>query len=204
MKKMYFIILILIVLSCKKNDIGVDNGCTILVSNNADIQLVSDSVLNRITYLLNKNRIDYTDLQFYSYITNGNTYIACHQYVNNLKIFTDYLIFDFNKHDSLVYSNDSDRVTNLNFTNIPKLSSSRVRYIFRKEFEKDPWYGNSNLIDSCVDLEFGYYDLNASISYKPKDFTTAWRVTLHNRDFPFAYINDLIGDLIYLWNGIIN
>ena len=55
---------------------------------------------------------------------------------------------------------------------------------------------------SCFDIEFGYYDLNAGTSNTSKHFTKAWKIKLSNRDYPYAYINDMNSDVISYDNGI--
>jgi len=201
MKKYFFIILIFIAFSCKKKN-EMENGCTFLVHDNPAIQLLSNQDMDTIKYLLDKNKIDYADLQFFQYSDIGFRLIRSYQYVNNLKLFTDECSFDINNSDSILGITD-DRVTNIDLTNKQELSPNKVREIFFKEIGNDAVYKNNLLtIDSCVDIEFGYYNLNLHNILIPKDYTTAWKVNPHNREFPYAYINDLNSNVLDYSNGI--
>jgi hypothetical protein len=180
----------------------MENGCTFLVHDNPVVQLVSNQDMDTIKYLLDKNKINYANLQFFQYSDIGFRLIRSYQYVNNLKLFTDECSFDINNSDSILGITD-DRVTNINLTNKQELSPNKVREIFFKEIENDAVYKNNLLtIDSCVDIEFGYYNLNLHNILIPKDYTTAWKVNPHNQEFPYAYINDLNGKVLDYFNGL--
>lgn len=193
--------MILIAFSCRgKNE--MENCCTFLVRDNPSIQLVSNQDMDTIKYLLDKNHINYANLQFFQYSDIGFKYIRSYQYVNNLKLFTDGCSFSINNSDSIL-GFTCERVTNIELTNIPELSSNKVREIFFKEIEKDAVYRNNIVrIDSCVDIEFGYYNLNLHNILIPKDYTTAWKVNPHNQEFPYAYINDLNGNVLDYNDGL--
>jgi hypothetical protein len=204
MRNFYIILIIAIVFSCKKSEnIPEDNRCANLVIDDLKVQLLSDQEMDSIKYVFNKNHIGYENLQFWSYIENiGHKYIGAYQYVNNLKVFTDYLGFNFDKNDSLVYEND-DRISSISLPDKPKLSLTQVRGIFIKEMQNDVFYKNSYEIQNdCIDMEFGYYDLNSGSSFQPKNYTTVWYVKPNKKDYPFAFIDDLRGQLITYGNGI--
>ena len=85
-EKYFIIILIPFAISCRKNDNGKVSACSYLVSDNAAVQLVSKQDLDSIRYLLDKNQIIYSNLQFFQYSDIGFRYIRSYQYVNNLEI----------------------------------------------------------------------------------------------------------------------
>jgi Zn-dependent metalloprotease len=202
MKKYFIIILIVIAYSCEKKSNELDNGCTYLVHYNPAVQLVSKQDLDSIKYLLDKFKVNYENLQFFQYSDIGFKYIRSYQYVNNLKLFTDGMSFSLNKTDS-VFTISGDRVTSIDLTNKPEMSLNKVRKIFFKEIGNDEIIRNSGLmIDSCINIEFGYYNLNTHNILKPKDYITAWKVNPQDNEYPQAYINDLNGNVLDYFNGI--
>jgi hypothetical protein len=72
--------------------------------------------------------------------------------------------------------------------------------MYLNERKKDDFYYISN--DSCFDIEFGYYDLNAGISFANQNITKAWKIKPLNKDYPFAFINDSTSEIIYYDNGV--
>jgi len=126
MKKFLIIILIVIAYSCEKKSNELDNECTCLIHYNPSVQLVSKQDMDTIKYLLDKNKINYSDLQFFQYSDIGFRYIRSYQYVNNLKLFTDGCSFTINNSDSIL-GIAGDRVTNIDLTNKPELSPNKVR-----------------------------------------------------------------------------
>lgn len=204
MKYYFFLIMIIIFFSCKKSEnIPEDNRCANLIIDDFNVQLLSDPELDSIKDIFNKNNLGYENLQFWHYVENlGFKYVGAYQFVNRLKVFTDYWGFEFDKNDSLLIK-AGDTITNFNLTNKPKLSLAQVRWIFIKAVNDDGWYKNNNEIqDSCLNMEFGYYDLNSGSGNKMTSYTTAWYVKPNKRDFPFAYIDDSGGKLISYGNGI--
>jgi hypothetical protein len=209
MGKIYLSLIILIIFSCKKSDnLQEDNRCAYLVTDNPDIQLLPSQEMDTIKYLFDKNQMSYTGLQFWHYSESRGynnvlfRYIGAYQYVNGLKVFTDYWGFEFGENDSLTYV-DGDTISNLSLPNKPKLLCSQVRWIFIYEISNDELYKHYAIQDSCVEMEFGYYDLHSGSGNQIKKYTTAWKVYPKNRDFPYAYIDDLRGELIYYENGIV-
>jgi hypothetical protein len=196
--------MIIIFFSCKKSEnIPADNRCANLVIDDLNVQLLSNQEIDSIKYVFNKDHIGYENLQFWHYKEDlGFKYVGAYQFVNNLKIFTDYWGFEFDKNDSLI-NQSGDSITNFKLTDKPKLSLAQVRAIFIKAVNNDGWYKNDTEIqDSCINMEFGYYDLNSGSSFQPKNYTTAWYVKPNKRDYPFAFIDDLRGQLITYGNGI--
>jgi hypothetical protein len=205
MRNLYIILLIIIVFSCKKNEnIPEDNRCANLVNDDLNVQLLSDREMDSIKYIFNKNHLGYENLQFWHYSEDlGFKYVGAYQFVNNLKLFTDYWGFEFDKNDSLLYLG-GDSIANFSLTDKPKLSLAQVRWIFMNAVNNDEWYKNNNEIkDSCVIMEFGYYDLNSGSGNQLTNYTTAWYIKPNKKDYPFAFIDDLREQLITYSNGII-
>jgi hypothetical protein len=96
-----------------------------------------------------------------------------------------------------------DTVLNLNLPDKPKLSLSQVRAIFINSIKSDGMnYNNTSIQDSCINMEFGYYDLYSGSGNHNQEYTTAWKVNPDKRDYPYAYIDDLNERLIYYDNGV--
>jgi hypothetical protein len=203
-------LLILVILSCRKSDnLPEDNRCTNLVIDNPDIQLLPDQEIDTIKYLFSTNYISYSGLQFWNFIESRGynnvlfRNIGAYQFVNGLKVFTDYWGFEFGENNVLV-NMFGDTIRNLSLPSKPILLQSQVRGIFINEIKKDGFYKNNLAIqDSCIEMEFGYYDLNSGSGNQSGNYTTAWKVYPKNQNYPNAYIDDLRGKLIYYDNGII-
>jgi hypothetical protein len=196
--------------SCEKTTIiPEDSRCINLIVDNQNELLLNVQQLDTIKSLFERNNLNYSNLQFFKIdSTPYGKYAEAYQYVNNLKLFTDEMIYHFDLNSSLTFMSDSQRVTTINLINVPRLTTGQVRYLFMKELEKDHFYTNtSNSADSieikCINVEFGYYDLNAGTSFQPKKYTIAWRVHPSYQEFPYAYINDRTGNIIYYFDGII-
>ncbi len=204
MRYYFFMLMIVIVFSCKKSEnIPEDNRCANLIIDNLNVQLLSNQEIDSIKYVFDKNHLGYENLQFWHYAEDlGFKYIGAYQFVNDLKVFSDYWGFEFDKNDSLI-NQGGDSITNFNLTDKPKLSLAQVRWIFIEAVNNDGWYKNNNEIqDSCLNMEFGYYDINSGSGNQLKNYTTAWYVKPSKKDYPFAYIDDLRGQLITYGNGI--
>jgi hypothetical protein len=209
MREFYLSLIILIVLSCKKNNYQPeDNGCSNLVIENLKANLLPQQETDTIMYLFTKNQMSLTGLQFYGYsFSRGYNnvlfrYVNAYQFINGLRIFTDFSNFAFGVNDSLTYK-VGDTVTNLDLPDKPKLLKSQVRWIFINEIKKNDYQYSLEVQANCVEMEFGYYDLNAGSGNQIKSYTTAWKVYPKDNNYPYAYIDDRTGNLIYFDNGII-
>jgi hypothetical protein len=149
------------------------------------------------------NKIDYSNLQFWQYANMGAaTYILAYQYVNGLKVFTDWISF-WQKKSEISIEIYGDRITNIDVTNLHLMIPNDVKTIFLNKVANDEIMKKANIdVGSCVDLEFGYYNLNLHDITLPKSFTTAWRVTPKDKIYPWAYINDQNGDILEYVDGI--
>lgn len=207
-KILYCLIIVALSVSCtKETNLLEDNRCSSLVIDNPATQLLSDQKLDTIKYLFNKNHLRTTSLQFFNYQESRGyqnilfKYIVAYQFVNGLKVFTDYRGFEFGKNDSLVFM-DGDTILSLNLPKKPRLSLFQVRAIFSNAINTDGYKLYSSMQDSCMNMEFGYYDLNAGTGNIIHKYTTAWKINPKNREYPYAFIDDLNVRLIYYDNGI--
>ncbi len=208
----FIFIFILIFNSCKKNNNDYNKNCFNIIIDNSSIQLVSSQDFDTIKYLFQKNNLSYKNLQFYHYVKDDVTKIktrqaSCYQYVNNLKVFLYGLMFEFTDNDSLRLLS-GHKIANINLRSTPIMYRNQVRDTYIKAVNSDSLLtGFLSIKDTvakeCLKVEFGYYDLNAGSGDTTKNFTTAWKINPDNNDFPYAYINDLNGKLIYYFDGII-
>jgi Zn-dependent metalloprotease len=184
-------------LSCEKDE-NENSFCVNIIRNSPAITILSESEMNVIKYLFNRNQLDYTKYQFTRFQEDdlGNRHVRCYQFANNLIIFTSDAIFHFDKNNNY-YSLSGDLINtiNLNTTSSMKHDDVIRKYIDIVEHDED-------IIEGCFDVEFGYYDLNASISYVNENFTKSWKIKPTNREYPCAYINDENSETIYYDNGI--
>ena len=150
--------------------------------------------------MFDNNHLDNSNYQFYQLLTeeSGHHHVKCHQFYNNLKIFTDDLIFHFDS-DGKYYFLSGSILSKINLDTKSNIQPVNLIKMYLNERNKDGIYYNPK--DSCFDMEFGYYDLNAGISYASQNITKAWKIKPLNKDFPFAFINDLTSEIIYYDNG---
>ena len=178
--------------------------CVNTIKNSQTNTTLSKSEMDVVKYLFNRNQLDYTKYQFYSFQEDelGYHHIRCFQFANNLLVFTSDVIFHFDKNDNY-YFLSGDLINTINLNTKPSMKQDNVVEKFVNEIKQDGYYvENIEIISDCFDLDFGYYDLNAGISYVDAKFTKAWKINLTNKKYPFAYINDENSELIYYDNGI--
>ena len=84
------------------------------------------------------------------------------------------------------------------------MKQNDVIEMFLNDLNQDNnYFGNKDDIkQGCYDIEFGYFDLNAGISYSASNFTKAWKVKPKDKQYPYAFINDMTSTTIYYDNGI--
>ncbi len=209
---------ILILYSCKKESaiqLQEDNGCIekIIIPltghsiNGADIPVANT--------LFTNNNIDNSKYRYYQYLHDSvQTYfppyskfdskvVKVDEYTNGLRIFTGQLVFEFKNELFNFKAGLPTNGTTLNTTT--NLTLGQLRKLFIDNIEQFDNKGNQYK-DSCFKAEFGYFNLNAGISYSTENLIKAWRVTLKNSlspsEYPIAYYQDNDGKLIYYDNGI--
>ncbi|MEP6951205.1 MAG: hypothetical protein ABI863_18090 [Ginsengibacter sp.] len=91
------------------------------------------------------------------------------------------------------------QVANLNSTSI--LTLAQLRKLFIDDIEL--FDHNGNLFkDSCINTEFGYFNLNSGTANNSEHLVKAWHLTSKFSSFPEAYYQDIAGQRIYYSNGI--
>jgi Zn-dependent metalloprotease len=208
--------------SCEKDE-NENFYCVNTIKSSPKNSSLSKSEMDVVKYLFNRNQLDYTKYQFTQFQKDelGHHHIRCFQFANNLLVFTSDAIFHFDKNDNY-YSLSGDLINTLNFNTKPSMKQDDVieKYIdivqhdetflayldilveIAKVDETVDVIHIEDIIEGCFDVEFGYYDLNASVSYTDEKYTKAWKINSNKYDYPFAYINDENSEVIYYDNGI--
>jgi Zn-dependent metalloprotease len=179
--------------------------CVNKVLDNPNTIIISEEELIVVKPLFESNRIDYSNYLFYKLQTDelGYHHVRCYQFINNLKVFTNDLIFHFNQAGKYYYLS-GNLITKIDLNPESSMIQNNVIKKYLNELNNDDCYtGNKeDIIKGCFDVEFVYYNLNAGISNADKNFTKAWKVKPKSKKYPFAYINDMTSNTIYYDNGI--
>jgi len=121
------------------------------------------------------------------------------QFLNRLRIFTGDLAYLF--HNDIFHYRGGNLTNGTTLNTTPQLRLGQLRKLFIDNVEQFEHIGN-RYKDTCLNAEFGYYNLNTGTSNTPELLIKAWRVTQKNNDYPLAYYQDDDGKLIYYFNGI--
>jgi len=179
--------------------------CVNRIHNSVTTISLLQNQIDSIKYLFDYNHLDNTKYQFYSFQLDelGYHHVKCYQFKNNLKLFTNDLIFHFNEKNyyyflsgKLIEKVSLDSKSTMHYNSVVK------KFIYALDQDKD-FFGDKEIIkNNCFDVEFGYYDLNIGISNTSENFTKAWKINPTNNDYPYAYINDMNSVVICYDNGI--
>jgi hypothetical protein len=204
-----------LLLGCSKTDANPElsrsTGCSEIIVVPVTAHSISAADAAVATTLFARNGIDsrafrYTrylresvQTYFPPYATFDSQVVGVMEYVNGLPVFTGLSNFSFKNG---VFNFRAGGPTNAAYPDAtPSSKASQLRGLFEATIAKyDPSQGISNL--QCVTAEFGYYNVNAGKGMTAEDPVKAWRVTLKNQEYPFAYYEDKGGRLIYYDNGI--
>ena len=183
--------------------------CVKVIQNSPETTVLSESEMDVIKYLFNRNQLDYTKYLFTWFHKDelGYHHVGCYQFANNLRIFTSDAAFHFDTNDNYCYLSGK-LINKIDLDAKPSMKQGNVVGLFVFMLAQDKIrnkfsMGNTDVINGCFDIEFGYYDYSAGISFTDENYTKAWKITPRSKDFPVAYINDEKSELIYYFNGII-
>lgn len=186
MRKLIYFVLVVLTTCCEKEN----DNCNIDISGMPKNHLVSNENLDFIKYLFNNNNLDYNNYLFYSLQNElGNHYVRSYQYINNKRVFSGQLIFHFDDSDKLHYIVGNyflEIDTNATFS--PSLE--RLRELYINELEQNNSFDYFEIINGCLSMELGYYDLNAGINNTEYKFRKAWKIKPLRKSYPYAYIDD--------------
>jgi Zn-dependent metalloprotease len=200
MKRILIPLLLLHFLSCERL-----KDCPEIIKGKSEDHLISDQELSTVKSLFISNNLNYDNFQFNRLQKDdlGHHHVRCFQYVNNLKILSNDLIFHFDAQGHY-YTLSGTIISTMDIEPSPSMDISELREIYLKSLEEDDsYFGSKKKIENdCLRCELGYYNLNAGISYTTPDFRLAWKIKPDKSDYPVAVVNDSEKSLIYYDNGI--
>ncbi len=210
MKKIYLIAFIaLAFVSCKKNDqLPGENGCiTQIKRQNFNIKS-ADSIT--AIQLLKQNNIPYNDVQL-EYFSSSNlpsaqssasTYqsVFVIQQINGLPILSNEIWYQFI--NNILQTTSGTRYNEINLNTTSSLHLTQLRAAYLAEVTKNNSIKATQLKDSCLVAQFGYYDLNVNVNSTP-NFVKAWLVKPQHSSYPQVTLQDGSGKTINYNSGIV-
>ncbi|NLE36191.1 MAG: hypothetical protein GX622_13910 [Bacteroidales bacterium] len=200
MKRIIIPLLLGLTASCE-----ILNDCPKLVMGKPDGHLVDDRELKTIKILFKASDLSYENYQFYGLQSNmsGQYLVSCHQFVNNLKVWTGDLFFHFDK-DGKYESLTGEIVTAIDVGTSPVMDLSGVESRFLERVEEDRFYSNSrSVVNGCMTCELVYCDLSKMGGNSAPDYVLAWLVKPEKLDYPYAIVIDSDQSVVSYNNGII-
>lgn len=200
MKRIIIPLLLVLTASCE-----ILNDCPKLIMGKPDGHLVDDRELKTIKILFQASDLPYENYQFYGLQSNmsGQYLVSCHQYVNNLKLWTGDLFFHFDK-DGKYESLTGEIVTAIDVGTSPSMDLSEVEARFLETVNDDRFYSNSKRVaNGCMICELVYYDLAKMEGGSTPDYVLAWLVKPEKSDYPYAIVIDSDQSVVSYNNGII-
>ncbi len=156
---------------------------------------LSEPELNTIKSLFDQNHIDYNNYQFFKLKVDelGYHQLRCHQLAENSN--SDRMVsnYDKNYYYHFLSRNLIDFI-NLNKRLLRSQSEDEDNWLIELD-EKDFCFNiDEEIFLACLELEFGYYDLNAGKGYMDEAYTLVWLVEpIEN---PNAYFDFLSSNTI--------
>lgn len=213
MKNILFILFAgLVFVSCKKEKVADDNGCISAARVLHFYMPPADSAAAR--QLLTQNHLPIKDLEveyviLHDTMTKNNSvnvyqYVYAVQYVNGLPVMSSDFGYEFK--EGIYQGVSGVKYDHIDLDTHPKLSLSQVRVLFIDQVTKNQ--GNTAAAafrNSCLDAQFGYYDLNARVTGPHNtNFVKAWVVRPKNTQYPWpeVLIRDDNGTMIAYYGGL--
>lgn len=216
MKKLYCLVLIALAVfvGCKKGELssagGEDNGCISRVKR--DYSDSNKVELAAAIKLLQKNNIPVNGLVIYRVILNDSIsnngplniyqHVIAYEESKGLPIFNSGVGYHFR--NEVFTTTIGRRYGTLSLNTTATAPLPQIRKIFIDAFKKDGYTIDNHVNESsCLNAEFGYYNLNQDTPDHP-NFIKAWKVTFSKyNEYPVAYIQDSNRKLIYYFNGLL-
>jgi Zn-dependent metalloprotease len=198
MKKIAVLLIFICLISCEDS-----RFCADIIKGKPDNNLIVESDFNTVKSLFSTNNLSLDNFLVYRLQKDdlGYKHVRCYQYVNNLQVFSDEVIFHFNAQNKY-YFLSGEIISGINISSDPKMSKNEAMKLFLELVDDDGYYTSNSLKDECFQCEIGYYDLNAGTGNETHNFKLAWKIQREDSDYPFAYINDTDKSKIYYDNGI--
>lgn len=219
MKNLFLIVITctLVLVACTKSDTPLqeDSGCIERVIIPVTAHSINKSDASTVNNLFSTNGIDNSKFRYFQYVhdTFQSLYppytkydeqvVRTDQYTNDLRIFTDDLVYVF--WNNSFHSSSGNLTNGTSLNTLPQLTLKQIRKLFLDDIEEFGKASNK-FKDSCFKAEFGYFNINLGVSYTQEVLVKAWRVTLKNdvypSEYPVAYYQDDDGKLISYDDGI--
>lgn len=170
-----------------------DKGCIERITIPLTAHSISTSDVPTVNNLFSSNGIDNSKFRYYWYIhdTLQTLYppytkkdqktVSVYQYTNDVQIFTGDLEYNFLNNNFNYRGGNLTNGTSLD--TVPKLTLGQIRKLFLGNIEQFDHAGDK-FRDTCFKVEFGYFNLNAGISYAQEALVKAWRVSPKNSVSP--------------------
>lgn len=162
---------------------------------------INTAELAQTKELFAKNNLDLNNLRFMRFESDDERqqqviyafHVAADQFYKGLPLFTENIIYHFNKSTGKIISVSGERISALNLSVTPKISLAEATK-------------KSGLSLYNLQGELGIYSLDETPADNNSDFKhfLAWKITPRDNKYPVAYINAINGDLLYYFNGIFN
>lgn len=212
MKNLFLKILLVVLLfsSCNSDDdvfADKQDVCVYAILNKPQNQLVSNSEQEQADSLFVRNDISLENLQVYQVNENADSdlpiNIRCYQYANGVRIFFSVAIFSFDNSGDLTFQS-GNRIENIDLDATPHLTQKYLTAKFIEQIKHDEFKKNQldEIVEDCLDFQFGYFDLNAGTENTDTHFIKTWKITPHNQDYPRLLINDDTGWVVFYDNGV--
>lgn len=190
----------IMILACNKDE----DVCVKEANFNSEVGTLNQTDLIKAQSLFDENNLNYDNKRF-TLLTETELHIIVkgYRYVNDLKLFTEPLLYYFRKSfpQRLDFLNgDTLLPASINLRSTPQMDNETVISLYKSIIEADDkidW--NESL---CYVVEFGYYDLNVSTNLDQVNYVQAWKINPEGGSVPLIYINDNTKELIYYDNGI--
>jgi hypothetical protein len=210
MKKIYYALFALLVfVSCKKNDLPVNNGCISQVRRQ-NFGLTSTDSLFAVK-LLKQNNMPYNDVQFeyvhsdtvtISGVTNVYQHISAIQYLKGLPVLS--YDFGYSFKNGVFQEITGTKYNSVNLDTRATLSLPRLRELYMTEINKNSSVAiAAGFKDSCLVAEFGFYDLNGGPNPHMPNFVKAWSIRPKHAVYPLGFFRDDNGQKIAYYRGLI-
>jgi hypothetical protein len=198
MKKIAFLLILICLISCEDSKF-----CADVIEGKPDNNLIIESDFNTVKSLFSTNDLSLDNFLVYRLQKDdlGHRHVSCYQYVNNLQVFSDEVIFHFDVQNQF-YFLSGEIISGIDISSDAKMSKNEVVKLFLELVDDDGFYTSYSLKDECFKCEIGYYDLHAGTGNETHNFRLAWKIQPEDSDYPFAYISDNDKLKIYYDNGI--
>ena len=185
--------------SCKTTT-NKNDRCVKVIQNSLSTPILPESEMNVIKSLFETNRMAYANYQFHQLDTDdfGFHHVKCYQLINNLKVFSEELVFHFNQNNEY-YLLSGNLIHSIGLNAKSSLNQNKVMDIFIRKIEQEKAsMVNKDILKECFEVEFGYVRLDDST----ETFAKAWKVKPADKNYPYAYIDDKSSKIIYYDNGV--